>query len=63
MIQEKVEDAGFFIGGIKINFNEKLNPNNNDHTVYNNNLFHFIINDDINSSTYNLIDKNFIFSS
>ena len=60
MIQEKVEDAGFFIGGIKINFNEKLNPNNNDHTVYNNNLFHFIINDDINSSTYNLIDKNFI---
>ena len=60
MIQEKVEDAGFFIGNIKINFDEKLNPNNNDHAVYNNNLFHFIIANNKNSSTYNLIDKNFI---
>ena len=60
MIQEKVEDAGFFIGGIKINFDKNLSPDNNEHTVYNNNLFHFIMNDNIHSSTYNLIDKNFI---
>jgi hypothetical protein len=60
MIQEKVEDAGFFIGNIKIHFEEKLNPNNNDHAVYNNNLFHFIMINNANSSTYNLIDKNFI---
>ena len=60
MIQEKVEDAGFFIGNIKINFDEKLNTSNNDHAVYNNNLFHFIMADNKNTSTYNLIDKNFI---
>ena len=60
LIQEKVEDAGFFVGNIKINFDEKLNTSNNDHAVYNNNLFHFIMADNKNTSTYNLIDKNFI---
>ena len=60
MIKEKVEDAGFFVGNIKVNFDKNLSPDNNEHTVYNNNLFHFIMNDNINSSTYNLIDKNFI---
>ena len=60
MIKEKVEDAGFFVGNIKVNFDKNLSPDNNEHTVYNNNLFHFIMNDNIHSSTYNLIDKNFI---
>ena len=60
MIKEKVEDAGFFVGNIKVNFDKNLSPDNNEHTVYQNNLFHFIMNDNIHSSTYNLIDKNFI---
>jgi copper chaperone CopZ len=60
MIQEKVEDAGFFVGNIKLNFDKNLSPDNNEHTVYNKNLFHFIIADNESSSSYNLIDKNFI---
>ncbi|MEE3112727.1 MAG: heavy metal-associated domain-containing protein [Bacteroidota bacterium] len=60
MIQEKVEDAGFFVGTIKVNFDKNLSPDNNEHTVYNKNLFHFIIANTESSSTYNLIDKNFI---
>ena len=40
MIKEKVEDAGFFVGNIKVNFDKNLSPDNNEHTVYNNNLFH-----------------------
>ena len=41
LIQEKVEDAGFFVGSIEIVFNENLKAENDKHNLINGNLFHF----------------------
>ena len=41
LIQEKVEDAGFFVGEIEIIFSDEVVAENDLHSVFNGNLFHF----------------------
>ena len=60
LIQEKVEDAGFFVGSIEIVFNDKLKAENDKHNLINGNLFHFFSDADMESNVFTLVDKKFI---
>lgn len=60
LIKEKVEDAGFFLGSTEIIFNENLLTSNDDHTLFDNNLFHFFSDSEIKTNVFTLVDKNFI---
>ena len=43
LIQEKVEDAGFFVGEIEVMFSDEIIAENGDkHSIHNGNLFHFL---------------------
>ena len=60
LIQEKVEDAGFFIGSIDIIFYDNLIAENDKHTFIDNNLFHIFSEGEIETNVFTLVDKNFI---
>ena len=60
MIQEKVEDAGFFLGQVDIIFNEDISVINDKHSFIENNLFHFFVEKEIRTNIFSLVDKNFI---
>ena len=52
LIQEKVEDAGFFVG--------EITAENDKHSIHNGNLFHFFSDNDSKSKTFKLVDRSFI---
>ena len=60
LIQEKVEDAGFFIGSIDIIFYDNLIAENDKHSVIDNNLFHIFSEGELETNVFTLVDKNFI---
>ena len=60
LIQEKVEDAGFFVGSIEIVFNDKLIAENDKHNLFNGNLFHFFSDGDKETNVFTLVDRKFI---
>tara|TARA_B100002052_G_scaffold214053_1_gene196036 strand:- start:632 stop:1174 length:543 start_codon:yes stop_codon:yes gene_type:complete len=60
LIQEKVEDAGFFVGSIEIVFNDNLKAENDKHNLINGNLFHFFSDADMETNVFTLVDKKFI---
>ena len=60
LIQEKVEDAGFFVGSIEIVFNDLLKAENDEHNLVNGNLFHFFSDGDKETNVFTLVDKKFI---
>ena len=60
LIQEKVEDAGFFVGEIEVIFSDEITAENNKHSIYNGNLFHFFSDNDSKSKTFKLVDRSFI---
>ena len=60
LIQEKVEDAGFFVGSIEIVFNDKLKTENDIHNLIKGNLFHFFSHADMETNVFTLVDKKFI---
>ena len=60
LIQEKVEDAGFFVGSIEIVFNDILKAENDKHDLINGNLFHFFSDPDMETNVFTLVDKKFI---
>ena len=60
LIQEKVEDAGFFVGSIEIVFNDNLKAENDKHNLINGNLFHFFSDVDTETNVFTLVDKKFI---
>jgi len=60
LIQEKVEDAGFFVGSLDIIFYDKLITENDKHSFIDNNLFHIFSDGDVDSNVFTLVDKNFI---
>ena len=47
LIQEKVEDAGFFVGEIEVIFSDEITTENDKHSVFNGNLFHFFSDNDL----------------
>ena len=63
LIQEKVEDAGFFVGKINIIFSEEISTTNDKHQFIKNNLFHFFSDAEIKSNIFSLVDKNFVSKS
>ena len=60
LIQEKVEDAGFFVGEIEIVFSDEVVADNDLHSVFNNNLFHFFTENKSQTNTFKLVDKSFV---
>ena len=60
LIQEKVEDAGFFVGEIEVIFSDEITAENDKHSIHNGNLFHFFSDNDSKSKTFKLVDRNFI---
>ena len=60
LIQEKVEDAGFFVGSIEIVFNDNLKAENDEHNLINENLFHIFSDQNVDTNVFTLVDKNFI---
>ncbi len=60
LIQEKVEDAGFFVGSLDIVFDENLNAENDNHKLINENLFHIFSNRTLKTNVFTLVDKNFV---
>ena len=60
LIQEKVGDAGFFVGSIEIVFNNNIKAENDKHDLISGNLFHFFSDTDIETNVYTLVDKKFI---
>ena len=60
LIQEKVEDAGFFVGSIEIVFNDNLKAENDEHNLINENLFHIFSDQNVETNVFTLVDKNFI---
>ena len=60
LIQEKVEDAGFFVGEIEVIFSDEITAENDKHSIYNGNLFHFFSDNDSKSKTFKLVDRSFI---
>ena len=60
MIQEKVEDAGFFVGEIEVIFSDEITAENDKHSIHNGNLFHFFSDNDSKSKTFKLVDRSFI---
>ena len=60
LIQEKVEDAGFFVGSIEIVFNDKLIAENDKHNLVNGNLFHFFSDGDKETNVFTLVDRNLL---
>ena len=60
LIQEKIEDAGFFLGETQVIFQNNLLTSNDKHTLIDDNLFHFFSNENNESKVFKLVDKNFI---
>ena len=60
LIQEKVEDAGFFVGEIEVIFSDEITAENDKHSIHNGNLFHFFSDNDSKSKTFKLVDRSFI---
>jgi len=60
LIQEKVEDAGFFVGSIEIIFNDNILAENDKHNLINGNLFHFFTDEKIEANVFTIVDKKFI---
>ena len=60
LIQEKVDDAGFFVGSIEIVFNYNLKSENDEHNLINENLFHIFSDQNVETNVFTLVDKNFI---
>lgn len=60
LIQEKVEDAGFFVGSIEIIFNDNIIAENDKHNLINGNLFHFFTDEKIETNVFTIVDKKFI---
>ncbi len=60
LIQEKIEDAGFFLGETEIIFENNMLISNDEHNLINNNLFHFFSEGNKESKVFKLVDKNFI---
>ena len=60
LIQEKVEDAGFFVGSIEIVFKDNLKAENDEHNLINENLFHIFSDQNVETNVFTLVDKNFI---
>ena len=60
LIQEKVEDAGFFVGKVDIIFDEVISAVNDKHSFIENNLFHIFSDKEIETNVFSLVDKNFI---
>jgi len=60
LIQEKIEDAGFFLGETEIIFENTLLKSNDTHSLIDNNLFHFFSEENKESKVFKLVDKNFI---
>ena len=63
LIQEKVEDAGFFVGKIDIIFSEEISTSNDKHKFIKNNLFHFFSDKELKTNIFSIVDKNFISKS
>lgn len=63
LIQEKVEDAGFFVGKIDIIFNKEITAINDKHQFIENNLFHFFSDKELKTNIFSLVDKNFVSKS
>ena len=63
LIQEKVEDAGFFVGEIEVIFSDEITAENDKHSIHNGNLFHFFSDNDSKSKTFKLVDRSFISKS
>lgn len=60
LIQEKIEDAGFFLGETEIIFENNMLTSNDAHTIIDNNLFHFFSEGNKESKVFKLVDKNFV---
>ena len=60
LIQEKIEDAGFFLGETEIIFENNMLISNDAHNLINNNLFHFFSEVNKESKVFKLVDKNFV---
>ncbi len=60
LIQEKVEDAGFFVGSIEIVFTDNIKAENDKHNLIDGNLFHFFSDEEIDSRVFTIVDKKFI---
>jgi len=60
LIQEKVEDAGFFVGEIEVIFSDEITAENDKHSIHNGNLFHFFGDNVSKSKIYKLVDRSFI---
>ena len=58
LIQEKVEDAGFFVGKIDIIFSEEISAINDKHKFIENNLFHFFSDKELKSNIDDWEDNN-----
>lgn len=60
LIQEKVEDAGFFVGSLEIVFNDNIKAENDKHNLINGNLFHFFSDESTETNIFKIVDKKFI---